>query len=82
MLRLRVTNSQIKITTERGGSVIPCSGDGSIYARLSPTSFIDLIKSRYRESAQEGEMWIKFNIDSARVSIDGAAARVKEIGVL
>jgi hypothetical protein len=78
-VEIEVVDSEIKITTDRGGGVISCRGTGSVHAVLSATGFTDLVKSRYRETSPQGEMWIKFNVDAGRISVEGAAARTKEI---
>ena len=74
---LEVENQVLTVTSQWGGSQIPCSGPGEITATVKAKAFCTLITSRFREKAPSGPMKLAFRPILKEVAVDGAGVKAK-----
>lgn len=72
-----VENQVLTVTSNWGGSRIPCSGSGEIKATVKAKAFCTLVTSRFREKAPTGPMRLAFRPILKEVAVDGAGVKAK-----
>jgi len=74
---LAVENNVLTVSSDWGGTQIPCEGTGTISARVRAKAFCSLITSRFREKAPTGRMKLVFRPELKEVAIDTAGVKAR-----
>jgi hypothetical protein len=74
---LAVSAGTLTVSSDWGGSQIPCVGKGDVQAQITAKAFCSLVTTRYREKAPSGMMELIFRPGLREVAIDAAGIKAK-----